>query len=100
LRGRPISRLSAFDFDDRIVVDGKTGFLFDINNPKEAAEKILALMKDRGLYKTISRNGHALVNDRYSARRMCEKTSAVYDSLMHVVPLRNESTDALIDRRL
>lgn len=83
-----------------IVIDGKTGFLFDINNPKQAAEKILTLMKDRGLYKSISKKAYNMVVDQYSVERMCEKTSAVYDSLLCAMPLRCEAADAISDRRL
>jgi len=68
-----------------MVVDGKTGFLFDLDSPVEAARKISALMNDKALYNAISRNAYDSVEANYSVEKMCEKTREVYELALNAV---------------
>lgn len=40
-----------------IISDGKTGFLYEVGNPEDLAEKIVIAYNDRGLMKNIAKKG-------------------------------------------
>lgn len=52
-----------------LVVDGKTGFLVDKDNPEQIAERILQLARDRELREKIGRAGRERVCQMFDVRR-------------------------------
>lgn len=65
-----------------IVEDGKTGLLSPVSGPREMAEKILTLYKDRTLWKKVALEGRKSVEASYELEGMMTKTLGVYDEVM------------------
>ena len=61
-----------------IVESGSTGFLFAVDSPQEAAEKINTLITNHHLWKTIRANAYHQANEKFSATRMAKETEALY----------------------
>lgn len=64
-----------------IVESGRTGFLFAIDSPMEAAEKINALITDPELWREIRLSAYVQAIEKFSAKRMAKETEEVYLSL-------------------
>ena len=61
-----------------IIEDRKTGLLCASQNPKEMAEKILELHKDRRLWMEIAVESRKYVESYFNLNKMMDKTLAVY----------------------
>lgn len=81
-----------------LVGNGTTGFLFDINRPTEAAEKIALLIKDRRLYDRLSKNAFEAASAEHSVEKMCDKTALAYKSVLDAVQRRSGKRKALRER--
>ncbi|MDD5428222.1 MAG: glycosyltransferase family 9 protein [Candidatus Omnitrophica bacterium] len=62
-----------------IIEDRKTGLLCHPQNPKEMAEKIFELHKDRELWKNIALESKKHVEVYFNLNKMMDKTIAVYE---------------------
>jgi alpha-maltose-1-phosphate synthase len=79
-----------------VVVDGETGFLVPLEQPKEdsfepanpekfardLAERINQLMKDRQLREKFGRAGRKRVEEQFSWTSIAQKTKALYETLI------------------
>jgi starch synthase len=79
-----------------VVVDGETGFLVPLEQPKEdsfepanpekfardLAERINQLMKDRQLREKFGRAGRKRVEEQFSWTSIAQKTKALYETLV------------------
>ena len=61
-----------------IVEDGKTGLMFDINSPKEAAVLIDKLLSDPFLWHSLRRNAYDKAQKDFTVERMIHDTENVY----------------------
>jgi glycosyltransferase involved in cell wall biosynthesis len=64
-----------------LVQQGETGFLFDLNSPKSAAEHLIELAENNSLKSIISKNCLKLVIDKYNVNIMTSKTETLYNTL-------------------
>ena len=92
--GAPVIAARAGGFLDYIK-DGKNGLLFKQNNPNDLAKKMRLLLKNRGLWRKLSRNGYATVK-RFDMKAVSKKLIVIYKGDVQrkkvtvVVPARNE----------
>lgn len=70
------SRVSALP---EIVVEGETGFLCAPRDVACLAERMVALLSDRGLAARLGANGAARLAAEFSVSKMVERTLAVYE---------------------
>ena len=61
-----------------VIEDGVNGLLFSLDNLDDAAEKAVALLKDRRRYWEISRRGIETARDRFSMSSILDQYEAVY----------------------
>jgi len=61
-----------------IIIDKRTGLLFDLNLPKQGAELIKKLVSSLELRNTISKNGYEHVKNKYNVKTMVENTVGLY----------------------
>lgn len=61
-----------------VVKNNVNGFLYDINNPKEAAAIILKIAQDKELWLRLSNEAKILAKKNYSAVRMANETFDLY----------------------
>ena len=64
-----------------IIIDKKTGLLFDLHSPEEGAELIQKLTSNLELRNTISKNGYKQVKNKYNVKTMVENTIGLYKEL-------------------
>ncbi|NWF49790.1 MAG: glycosyltransferase [Ignavibacteriaceae bacterium] len=74
--------LSRVEGNIDLVTDGVNGFLFDINNPSEAAKCIFKLAGDKNLWKVFSEKSALLIKENFTVRIMAEKISKLYSELL------------------
>jgi glycosyltransferase involved in cell wall biosynthesis len=65
-----------------VVKDSINGFLFDLNNPDEAAEGLLKLTRDTELFAMLSQNARELIIKNFSVASMVKKTENLYYSVI------------------
>lgn len=65
-----------------IVEDGKNGFLVECVNMKYMSEKLIALLKDANLRKTIGRNALGSLGPCFTLAEMVKNTQVLYDNLL------------------
>ncbi len=61
-----------------LVEHNVNGFLFDIDNPDAAAGYIMKLALNEAEYRTLSGNGKAAAENKYSVDKMAEETYNIY----------------------
>lgn len=66
-----------------IVKDSINGFLYDLNNPGEAADDITRLIKDNEFFALLSKNARELIIKNYSVDSMVKKTENLYYSVVN-----------------
>lgn len=66
-----------------IIKNNVTGLLYDLEDPHEAAERLVALSNDRSLWKKLSLNGQKLVAENYTVGQMARRTHKLYIQLMN-----------------
>ncbi len=67
-----------------IIQDEQNGLLTEPANPRELADKLARLIKDRDLAKKLGAAGAATVREKFSKEIMVEKTMEVYNSLWSI----------------
>ncbi|MDD5136466.1 MAG: lipopolysaccharide heptosyltransferase II [Candidatus Omnitrophica bacterium] len=68
-----------------IIEDSKTGLLCSPQNPKDMAEKVLKLYKDRALWMNLAIGSRRHVESYFNLEKMMEKTLAVYEEALATV---------------
>lgn len=61
-----------------VVVEGKTGFLAQRNDPQDLAAKAAMILSDDALRSEMSRNGRSWVFENFSVEKMIDRTAAFY----------------------
>lgn len=61
-----------------IIVDGKTGYLFEAGNVEEIADKILSLWNDPRQRAEFAQNGRKFIEENFDYRRQSEKMVAIW----------------------
>ncbi len=64
------------------IVDGQTGWLVEPSDPDDMARVIKRVIQDLPLLKKTGEEGRKWVKENFTARRMCEKTVALYEKLL------------------
>ena len=64
--------------NNNIVDDGETGFLFDLNDPEIAADKIIKLATNYELWKDISEKAQRKIIEHFSLEQMINKIEKIY----------------------
>jgi glycosyltransferase involved in cell wall biosynthesis len=64
------------------VKDGETGFLAEYSNPAEFAKKILTLLKDNKLTRSMGRRAAESIRSFYDSARIPEKLLEIYERLV------------------
>jgi glycosyltransferase involved in cell wall biosynthesis len=64
-----------------VVIDGKTGFLFKKNSPKDLAKKIVKLFESEKLRKGMGEEAFNLVSQNFNKERMVKEYKNLYQSL-------------------
>jgi glycosyltransferase involved in cell wall biosynthesis len=64
------------------VHDGETGFLIEADDATGYAERILGLMCDSDLYRTITERAYASVMREYTAAAFCQRVHGLYQELL------------------
>lgn len=60
-----------------IVEDGKTGFLFEMKNSKDMADKLLQFVKDDMLSATLGKSARAVCETKYASQKHMEEVIGV-----------------------
>jgi glycosyltransferase involved in cell wall biosynthesis len=100
--GLPLAVLEAMSFglpviatnvigNNDLVEDGKTGFLFDPDQPEIAGQKLILLSNNKDLWRSLSYNSFIKISDNYSSAKMADKTEKLYLSV-----LTNQSEESKI----
>jgi len=76
--GKPIVATTAGGIPE-VVKDGQTGYLVPPRDHREMADAIVKLLNDGALRRRMGEAGLALANARFSAERMVQETSVVYE---------------------
>ena len=63
-----------------VVLDGRTGVLVPTENVEDLASAILRLLRDPEMRKRLGAAARKLVEEEFSATRMCTDYLAVYES--------------------
>jgi len=61
------------------VAEGRTGLLADLDEPREIAERILALLGDADRRREMGEAGRELVRERFTLQRFIERHAALYE---------------------
>jgi glycosyltransferase involved in cell wall biosynthesis len=61
-----------------VVKEGENGFLAEIRNPQQVAEKLAQLIEDPGLRETMGRAGRKIFLERFSSEVWISKMSDVF----------------------
>ena len=64
------------------ITHNKTGWLVEPSNPADMATTIKRVVNDGALLKKVGEEGRKWVREHFTARRMCEKTVALYENLV------------------
>ncbi len=70
------------------IHDGVNGLIAPARNPLIAAEKIVALLRDRKLARTLAENAVTSVKENFSEEKMVEKVASLYETLVNEKGLR------------
>lgn len=90
--GMPFSLLEAMSFgipviatdvigNNNILEHNKTGFLYNMNNPREAADLIIKLASDFDLWKSFSTKSRKEIKLHFSSNKMAVETQKVYNTI-------------------
>lgn len=73
---------SRVGFMDEIVIPGRTGFLVNVGNPDDLAEKLLLLIEDSALREKMGREARNLVLQNLTVNRMAGEFEKLFKRLM------------------
>ncbi|NPV28873.1 MAG: glycosyltransferase family 4 protein [Firmicutes bacterium] len=76
--GRPVVASKAGGMPE-IIEDGKSGLLIEKGSHRELAERLIALLEDQKLARTLVENGLERVRTAFTREIMVERTRAVYE---------------------
>lgn len=79
--GRPVVATKAGGTQE-LVLDGETGYLVPIRNPKIMAERILELLRDSERSRWMGEAGRSRVEQAFSCTRMKNQLETLYDSML------------------
>ncbi len=66
------------------VIDEKTGFLFDSNNPKSLSKKILKVLSmDESSLQSIGKEGRKNIIQKFNVEKMCFSTYSEYKKILN-----------------
>jgi len=66
------------------VIDGKTGFLFESNNPKSLSKKILKVLSmDEASLRLIGKEGRKNIIQKFNVEKMCFSTYSEYKRIIN-----------------
>ena len=66
------------------IIDEKTGYLFEANNPKSLSEKILKVLNlDNSILQTIGIEGRKNIVNKFNVEKMCFSTYSEYKKLIN-----------------
>jgi len=66
------------------VIDEKTGFLFESNNPKSLSKKILKVLSmDEALLQSIGKEGRKNIIQKFNVEKMCFSTYSEYKRIIN-----------------
>jgi glycosyltransferase involved in cell wall biosynthesis len=66
------------------VIDEKTGFLFETNNPKSLSKKILKVLSmDEALLQSIGKEGRKNIIQKFNVEKMCFSTYSEYKRIIN-----------------
>ncbi len=65
-----------------VIINGKTGFLVEVKNPGQIAERVIELYKNQELMVSFGREGRRLVMEKYSMEAMLDKIESLYERLV------------------
>jgi len=71
-----------------IIEDGKNGFLFEVNNTKDAVTKIETLIDDNSERARFIQNGWSTVSEVYSSERIVNKYLEILRGLAGQLPIQ------------
>lgn len=66
-----------------IIKDEQTGLFARVDDPKDLAEKIIRLLRDKELSRRIVENGKKMVEERFSWDIIAEQYADIFDSLVN-----------------
>lgn len=65
-----------------VISNGKTGFLCEVGNIEEIAEKSIAILSDKGLHQLFSKQAIEIVREKFRAKAIVEEYEKLYYMLM------------------
>ena len=68
--------------NNEIVQNEENGFLFELNQPEYAAEKIIEISKSRKLQNKFNQNSLKVFNEKFVLTDMIKKMIDIYDNLI------------------
>lgn len=68
---------------NEIIIDNTTGFLIEPENPRQIAEKVIALYRRPDLREAFGENGRRLAEEKHSIEQMLDKIEALYHQLFN-----------------
>ncbi len=82
--GRPVAVSDIPTFTD-FIEEGTNGLFFKTKNPQDLAEKVVALLQNKGLQEQLGRNAMATVRERFTFEKMIDLTEAKYREVLDAV---------------
>jgi lipopolysaccharide heptosyltransferase II len=80
-----------------IVKDGSTGLLTSPNDPKDLAEKIIRLAKDKKLQERLAETARKSVEENFSLDKMAEATIELYEEALRAKRILIIKMSAIVD---
>lgn len=69
--------------NSELIIDNKTGILFDIKNPKEAIDKLTKILYSTKLIKEISNNARGVIKQEFNSDIYYSKIIDIYSNLIN-----------------
>ena len=79
--GRPMACTNVEAHAD-LIDDGKNGFLFERDNPRQLAEIINRLLSDPALSSSVGARARKTIEQRFTSRHCAEATLSIYDEAL------------------
>jgi L-malate glycosyltransferase len=68
--------------NSEVVEEGRSGFLVPIEEPHSLADRIITLLRDRELMKSMGLVGRKIVERRFTVQHMVDQLTLLYDRLL------------------
>jgi glycosyltransferase involved in cell wall biosynthesis len=65
-----------------VIVDGETGYLVEVGNTEEVAEKAIAILSDSEKHKRFSKKAVTHVSENFHSEKIVNAYEDVYNSLV------------------